>query len=256
MEKVSWLIMLLLHPISVMAIYCGICFVLFKKSKQRILKIVLKFIGVVLFWIVSTPVFLRPLVNILETSHGAFNYERKLGKQPQYIIILGSGAGHDRNLSATSLLSSTTLMRLVEGIRIARIIPDAQLITSARSREGYRPQAYIARDAAIELGIDSNRITALPTAGNTREEAEAFVKFAGKGAKVIVCTSAIHMPRAMEWFRRAGADPIAAPCDFIVKKDDPPPGLKAFIPQPELWKTWQFVLKEHLGLLYFKLKQV
>jgi uncharacterized SAM-binding protein YcdF (DUF218 family) len=255
MEKISWLFMFLLHPLSIVAIFCSIYFGIFRKSKQRTFKIIFKLVGVVIFWVTSTSFLLRPLITILEKSFDVVVPNEHIGTQSIFIVVLGSGTGHDSRLPATSLLSSTTLMRLVEGIRLARALPDARLITSAKSAEGYRPQAFVARDAAIELGIDSSRIIALPTASNTREEAEAFVAFAGRGAKVIVCTSAIHMPRAMEWFKRAGAQPIAAPCDFIVKKDDPPPGIKAFVPQHELWKTWQFVLKEYLGLLYFRLKQ-
>jgi uncharacterized SAM-binding protein YcdF (DUF218 family) len=256
MEKLSWLVTMVLHPLSLLVIGGLIYFSLIKRKKKRTIRVFFISVVLVLFWILSTPFVLRPLIAMLEDEFRVFVPSHFTTSKAPSIIVLGSGTGHDSRLPSTSLLSSTSLLRLVEGIRIARKIPDAQLITSARSKEGYRPQAYVARDAAIELGIDSNRIVALPTAGNTREEAEAFVKFAGKGAKVIVCTSAIHMPRAMEWFRRAGADPIAAPCDFIIKKDDPPLGLKAFFPQPELWQTWQFVLKEYLGLLYFKLKQV
>jgi len=254
MSVLSGFITLLLHPINL--ILMGFFFIkgmekFFLKKPFKMLWLAL----ILLAYFFSTRFALRPLTSVLEGKYKPLQVEELVWSEQYYIIVLGSGTGHDSRLPSTSLLSTGTLIRLVEGLRVIRKMPSkAQFVTSAKSRDGYRPQAFIARDAAIELGIDSNRITALPTAGNTHEEAEAFVKFAGKGAKVIVCTSAIHMPRAMEWFRRAGADPIAAPCDFIVKRDDPPPGIKAFIPQPELWKTWQYVLKEYLGLFYFKLK--
>lgn len=254
MEQVSSIILFLLHPLVLLFFWYVFLRIIFKRRKQIWIMLMYYLLIGVPCWLLSTEFVLNPMILNLQQQYSVFERSLIPPSSKPYVIVLGSGSGYDDNLPATSLLSSGTLQRLVEGIRIIRMLPEVSLITSAASPIGYRPQAFIARDAAIELGIDSTRIIALPTAGNTHEEAEAFVKFAGKGAKVIVCTSTIHMPRAMEWFRRAGADPIAAPCDFIVKKDDPPPGIKAFIPQPELWKTWQFVLKEYLGLFYFKLK--
>ncbi len=255
MISFSGFITLLLHPISIGLMGFLIIKIVAKKRNTKIFYMFWILLGLTMY-IFSTSWLLSPLVVKLEDKFPVFSMQNLSGSADNlYIMVLGSGGGHDSRLPPTSLLSPSTLSRLVEGIRIARLLPQAKLVTSARSKEGYIPLAFTVREAAILLGIDSLRIIALPHARNTQEEAADFVTHAGKGASVIVCTSAIHMPRAMEWFRQAGAKPIAAPCDFIVKKDDPPRNLWALLPQPSLWKTWQHVLKEYVGAFYFKVKR-
>jgi uncharacterized SAM-binding protein YcdF (DUF218 family) len=246
----SGLVTLLLHPISLFLMGFFLLKWLGRRWRPNYMRWGWVSLGAMLY-LFSTDWLLRPLVIGLEDDYPVCNTQLLDTTRPLYIMVLGSGTGFDSRLPATTLLSTATLSRLVEGIRVCRLHPQAILVTSACSREGYRPQAYTAREAAMLLGVDSARIVALPRATNTQQEAQDFVAFAGVGARVIVCTSAIHMPRAMEWFRQAGARPIAAPCDFIVKRDDPPPTWTSIFPQPALWKTWQHVLKEYVGKVYF-----
>lgn len=246
----SGFVTLLLHPISLFLMGFFLLRLLGKRWQPKYIRWGWIGLGAMLY-LLSTDWLLRPLVIGLEDDYPVCNTQLLDTTRPLYIMVLGSGTGFDDRLPATTQLSAGTLARLVEGIRLAHLLPQATLVTSAAARPGYTPVALMARAAAIELGIDSNRIVPLITATNTQQEAASFVAHAGAGAQVVVSTSAIHMPRAMEWFRQAGARPIAAPCDFIVKKDDPPLTWRSVFPQPSIWKTWQHVLKEYLGKAYF-----
>jgi uncharacterized SAM-binding protein YcdF (DUF218 family) len=113
-------------------------------------------------------------------------------------------------------LGLTAQGRLAEGIRLFRQIDNSILVTSAGSLRNKETQAEVARKAAILLGVDSSRIITLNTPNTTMEEAGAIVKLVGTNASVIVVTDAIHMPRAMKFFKAAGLMPLAAPTNYRI----------------------------------------
>lgn len=138
--------------------------------------------------------------------------------QTYFIHVLGAGYSLDPRLPATSQLEPTTLTRLVEGIRIARQLPHYKLVTSAYSKYGLESQASVAKRATIDLGIPSQNIEMLTTPSNTAEEVEAFVKKFGTTKKVIVVSDALHLPRAVMLYKKAGISAIPAPSNFLVKQ--------------------------------------
>ncbi len=147
----------------------------------------------------------------------------ELPPDPVYIIILGSSHTPDVRLLPTLMLSDNAVQRLVEALRVYRLLPDARLITSGHYVYGEYSQAEATRDALISLGVDPGHILIQPEAGSTCDEARAFVREHGPGARIIISTSALHMRRSMMVFEQQGASPIAAPAAFIRKQkpEDP-----------------------------------
>ena len=93
------------------------------------------------------------------------------------IVVLGGGGIDAPALPLTAQLSSSSLQRLVEGIRLWRLRPEALLVTSGALPHG-RSQAQIAADLAVALGVPRTRIRTLPDARNTEEEAAAYADLA------------------------------------------------------------------------------
>ena len=129
------------------------------------------------------------------------------------------GAGYDLNptLPATAQLDLKTLGRLVEGVRIAQDLLNSVLVTSGYSSKNKESQASVARRAAIELGMDPERIELLETPSTTREEVLAFKEKFGLQVVPIIATDAAHMPRAMAMYQAAGYTPLAAPTNYRIK---------------------------------------
>jgi len=140
-----------------------------------------------------------------------------------HIIILGSSHTPDDRLLPTLMLSDDAVQRLVEALRVYRLMPEARLITSGRYEYGEYSQAEATRDALISLGVDPEHILIQPEAASTCDEARAFVREHGPGARIIISTSALHMRRAMMIFDQQEASPVAAPAAFIRKQkpEDP-----------------------------------
>ena len=175
-----------------------------------------------LIFVTNTSTLPRFLHQYLEDQYPPIDLSLLDTKSKYNIIVLGGGQGYDDRLPATSLLEWVSLARLVEGIRIYKQLPNSRLITSGYSSIGRKPQAEVAKDAAIILGVPDSNVIAQGSPKNTMEEAETYVSAFGSLIPVIVVTSAIHIPRAIEIFKRKGIkNIIAAPAVFMVKKQNP-----------------------------------
>jgi uncharacterized SAM-binding protein YcdF (DUF218 family) len=142
----------------------------------------------------------------------------------RYIVVLGGGHTPVSAWSANNQLSTSALSRIVEGVRIARALPDATLIVTGpadKSRIG-PTHARIYADVAVSLGIPRNRIREVSDPRDTEQEAVALHAIA-QGEPVALVTSAWHLPRAVALCRRAGFEPIACPSDYSAR----PPELRA-----------------------------
>jgi uncharacterized SAM-binding protein YcdF (DUF218 family) len=175
------------------------------------------FILLLLFLIVSTNLLPKYLLAKYEAKTPICNPTTLNKNETYYLHVLGAGYSLDPRLPATSQLSTTTLARLVEAIRISKSIPHYKIITSGHSRLGLESQSEIARRAAISLGISPQNCDILPTPTNTSEEVIAFAAKYGTSKKVIVVSDALHLPRALMLYKKAGISAKGAPTNFQVK---------------------------------------
>ena len=80
-------------------------------------------------------------------------------------------------------------------------------------------------------------------------QAEEYVRIFGTGKHLIVVTSAIHMPRAVKLFKRAGVKVIPAPTNFIIKHGSVrnPWG---WVPSSENISMWEQAMHVYVGMLW------
>jgi len=133
-----------------------------------------------------------------------------------YIVVLGCGHTTDLELSITSQLRTCSLQRLVEAVRIFRLHPEAQVITSGYSFSDPNSNAQMVKAAAEVLGIPSNKIITENFPKDTEEEAQLIAPRI-KGHTAVLVTNADHMPRAVNYFNKYGANVIPAPASHFVK---------------------------------------
>ena len=143
--------------------------------------------------------------------------------------------------------------RISEGAYVAHKIPDSTLLLSMSGEAPYEQKELGVLEFAATYGLPTNRVAFYAEARDTREEAADTLRLAGTN-KIVVVTSASHMPRAMIIFRRAGCDPVPAPCDYCFFGEN----------ARWTWKDWHFgirnlerldrLMHEEFGLLYERLK--
>ncbi len=170
----------------------------------------------------------------------------------KWVVVLGGGHVSDPRLPVTGQISKTSLMRLVEGIRIYKKIPQSKLILSGGPGFDPVPNARIMADIALILGIEEKDIVSEETSQDTRAEALQIKKLV-KNDDFILVTTAAHMPRAMALFKKVDLNPIPAPIDYAIRQS-PTTSPMSFFPHSSRIAQAENLWHEYLGLAWAKLR--
>lgn len=113
------------------------------------------------------------------------------------------------------------------------------------------------------MGVPTKVILQDPTSLTTRENAVNVKKIMqDRGIqKILLVTSAIHMPRSMAIFKKLGIEAIAAPTDFLVSTQEieesqgsPQAAIINLFPNSNNMEQFTHALKEYLGLIIYRLR--
>lgn len=171
------------------------------------------------------------------------------GRGVVHVLVLGGGHSHTPGLPPNGLLSEEALSRLAEGIRLHRQLPGSKLVCSGYSGGGRTAQAELLTRTAIMLGASPADTLMITTPANTEAEAADYAARFGMDQPLVLVTSALHLPRALFWFRQVGLRPAPAPANFLVR---PNPERQAFPFKPSLRKVEMAdrLLHEWAGMVY------
>ena len=247
--------LLLPVPFCLLLLTTGLILLWFTR-KQKAGKIFVS-VGVVLLTLLSysaiPSLFLKsleydypPIISISEVTR------RNPASSIKWIVVLGGGHTSSPQLPSTSQLSSASLVRLVEGIRLHRELPGSKLILSEGSIWDRASGAEVMAKVAQSLGVDSQNIVLEASSKDTEDEARLILPVIGKDEFILV-TSASHMPRAMALFTKMGMNPIPAPTDYWTKEVTYiHPGL--FYPNATGLRKAETALYEYWGMAWAKLR--
>ncbi|MBK8502205.1 MAG: YdcF family protein [Saprospiraceae bacterium] len=208
-----------LDPINIIIVLSVLAGLTYYRKKFRCARGLLIAVACIFLATVSNPIP-NFLIGNLERKYTPF-IDLNMVQQDQLVDILVLGSGHtaDPDLPAIGQLSSAALERLTEGVRIYLELPQSRIIFSGYGDESAFSQAEVLKKAAISLGVAEDRVAMQREPSTTAEEASSYLKKFGKQGKLVLVTSAAHMPRAMMLFERVGLKPISAPTGYQIKKD-------------------------------------
>lgn len=132
-----------------------------------------------------------------------------------YVVVLGSGYAPRDGIPVTAALDEDGLVRIVEGVRLVRLLGAARLVLSGGAPSGETPPALGYAKLARGMGLDDASLIILNGSLDTGAEARGVAALVGTSPFILV-TSAYHMTRAMRLMERAGAHPIPAPTGQLV----------------------------------------
>lgn len=159
------------------------------------------------------------LINSLKKQYPPYKHDDTLKSDqlPKLVIVLSGGHIAKPSLPVQSRLGYETLIRLIEGIRIYRALPDGKLFLSGGAPEGSISSAQEMARLAIELGAKEEDIIIETKSANTEEQAQIIKSMVGDEPFILV-TSAFHMPRTMALFLKLGMRPVPAPTQNIEER--------------------------------------
>ncbi|SEL07871.1 Uncharacterized SAM-binding protein YcdF, DUF218 family [Colwellia chukchiensis] len=211
------LISFMIMPLSII-VFLLLMAIIFFRAKPKLSFTALVSASALLIFTTLPPISDR-LMAPLENNYPAFTQSKQA---LDYIIVLGGVHTTVAGLPATSQLKSSSLERLVEAVRIYRLHPEAQMITSGFTGGDESSNAEKVKQAAILLGVPAHKILTENFPKDTEEEAQLIApRVINK--HVALVTSANHMPRAMAYFEQYGVNAIAAPASPWVKRNNQTP---------------------------------
>ncbi len=223
----------------------GLFFLWFTR-RQKIGKVLVT-IATLLLGVLSYGLVSDILVNPLEQEYKPIKRFETL-QDVKWIVVLGGGSDVDPGLPLSTYLPDASLIRLSEGVYIHNRLPETKLILTGRT-----PMAEVMGNVAEEWGVDLEDIILEKKANDTKDHPVYVKEIVGKD-RIILVTSASHMPRAMALFSKQGMEPIAAPTDYMVKKREGGVRPGMFFPSAGSLEKVGRAIHEYLGMVWAKLR--
>ena len=240
--------------ISILLLFFGMMLLWFTK-KQKAAKVLLS-VGIIFLLAVSTRYVPNVLLKPLELQYPPMTAradmqnlkDERLGVK--WIVVLGGGHNSETNVPATSKLSFASMARLTEGIRLHRELPNTKLVLSGGKIMDTLSDAEAMERVAVALGVPERDMVIEGNSLDTEEQALMLQPIVGK-ARMILVTSAAHMPRAMGLFENQGMHPIPAPTDFALYNRST---MWTFFPNTTSLEQTRIAVYEYLGMLWAKVR--
>ncbi len=241
-KLVSSLVMPL--PVALALIALGLFWARRERTRTRGVRTALAGAGIL--YIASLPPFAFMMLAPLEDGMVAYQAP---DEPPAAIVVLGAGYHPVANRPLTGVISSGSVTRVAEALRIARMHPKTRVHCSGWGGPWPGSNAAAACQLAVGMGLAPTRVVLHPSAKDTEEEAIAVAATKPTG-KVVVVTHATHMLRARELFERHGLDVVPAPTGHI----SPESPTWTLIPASEALGTTTGSWREWLGRLWIRIK--
>ena len=221
--------------------------------------------GIALIWLFAMPFTSRQLIWGLEEQSAALT--PVVIPKADAVVVLGGGL-RPALAPRQGVEVAEGGDRLLTGLRLMRQ-GKARLLVASGGRVSFTagdpapPEAHWARDLAVELGLPAGQILLNAQSRTTAEEARDIGALgrARNWRRVLLVTSAFHMPRSLASFRqRSGLEVIPVACDYQLPSRQnfrkPTAGhvIKSALPDAEHLFLSSVALKEHLGLALYRLR--
>jgi uncharacterized SAM-binding protein YcdF (DUF218 family) len=200
-------------------------------------------LGAAIYIFFATGVISLWLLGSLEHRYGPLSSAANLQDVKRIVILAGYAERHE-GLPLTSEVNFASAYRLMEGLRIAHLLPEAQILISGGSSVPGIMMAVL-----TAMGVEPQRIAIESGSGSTHESAENLKGIIG-GERMILVTSAGHMPRAMGVFTKAGMNPVPAPTNYMSVRER---RFMDYLPSPRHLVYADLAVHEYLGMAWYRL---
>ncbi|MBI5375846.1 MAG: YdcF family protein [Candidatus Schekmanbacteria bacterium] len=247
----SKLLPLLFYPLGLAIELVGAAIICIYKNKKNAAYVLLGFSVFILLFFSSQAVGFG-LVKILERQYMPVDP----AKVKADAIVILSGATRPKMYPRRYVEFNEASERILESVRLYKAGSAPVVVASGGGIDfmlkGQR-EGDDMREAMIELGIPADAIINENESRNTHENAVCVKKLMDEKKlrkKILLVTSAFHMPRSVSIFRKEGFDVIPAPADYLV--EDSEYSWYYFMPRPENLIYSTIAIKEFIGMAVYR----
>lgn len=169
----------------------------------------------------------------------------------RYVVVLGNGVvTYSDGLHMVPALTRRTAFNVLEGARLYALLGQPTLIVSGgivNPDVQLQSEAALMADYLADLGVPRDRMRLEADSSNTFEQSARILAMVGAGARVVVITTPIHMPRTLELFESRGLRPIPSPSPIDYAPDSQS-RIAQFIPNPSSLRASELVMYEYLAI--------
>lgn len=249
MFVISKLVITLLNPV----LWVVIIFLWGWLTKNKTRKTRCYIAGIILLLFFSNPFIITRLI---------------LAYQPQKItlaanenysagILLGGFSG--KNKTDQNTYYSEQSDRFIQTLYLYKTGHIKKIIVAAGdgtvfNRDSFREGDFI-QEQLIRMGVPAEAILLDRTSRNTAENAANAKKLIDSlqiPPPYLLVTSALHMPRAMRTFVKAGIEVKAYPAAYAVQPPDSPVPTDYILPSAKALQNWEWYLREIVGSLMYR----
>lgn len=208
-------------------------------------------------WITGAPITSDLLLQFFENQYPELTVEAA----PAADAIMVLGGMYSRPEGATRGNWGQAVDRFELGIALYRAekAPVLLLSAAAKPTDGGPSEGEMLRDFAIERGLPADCVVVTPHAPNTDAEARVVRDLLDRYGweRVLLVTSAFHMPRAMMLFQSHGVDVVAMPTDFMsggCTMARPSSMAQCLVPDARGILGVQIAMRESMGYIFYWLR--
>ena len=210
-------------------------------------------------------VFLSLIILLISSNPLVANYLTMRLEEPYYPIPVQNIKKHDFVVVLSGMIHQVGNKnfkkyewgdpdRFYAGIELIKNKKASNLIFTAGQlpwTENWKPEGYILKDKAVNMGIPEEKILVTDKVKNTYEESVAVLKLVPKNTSIILVTSTFHMKRSKYLFEKQGLNITPFPVDFKISSSNFT--FLDLIPSvSSLQKTSTFI-RENIGRLYYEI---
>lgn len=207
-------------PFSFTFILVGM-FLLWFTRRQTLGKIIVS-LGIFIILPLSFNAVSEELLRPLEYQYSPLMLDSAESKQDRqnepaikWIVVLGGGHVSDPNVPITSQVSTASLVRLTEGVRLYRKLAGSKIVLMGGAVFDPVPEVEIVAKIAEIMNVNRNDLVLEKMSKDTEEQAKLIKNIVGNDRFILV-TSASHMPRSVALFKKVGLNPVPAPTNHRV----------------------------------------
>jgi uncharacterized SAM-binding protein YcdF (DUF218 family) len=262
----SKLLPLLVYPLGLACLLLILSLLLHKHKRGQTTVVI---IAIAVIALAGNRLVGMSLARSLEWRHPALHEQNPAGELPTADVIVVLGGGTRQRLPPRPFQEvGEAGDRMIYAAKLYRDGVAPKVLVSGAHAPLYNPGEQTEAEAMAELlaffGVPESDIIYEGISRNTYENAVESAKALEAAGlnRVILVTSALHMPRAYAVFRQTALDVVPAPADYLVTRSDwsfytRPDAfiqLMNLLPDARYLEMTQKALKEYIGIVVYGLR--